>query len=122
MDMRKLGIVETHFAELIWQNEPLSSGDLVQLCWKELQWKKPTTYTALRKLCERGLFRNENSVVTSCVSREEYYAFQSEQFLEETFNGSLPAFFAAFASRKPLSSVEVEQLQRLINEYKEKNK
>ena len=122
MDMRKLGIVETHFAELIWQNEPLSSGDLVQLCWKELQWKKPTTYTALRKLCERGLFRNENSVVTSCLSREEYYAFQSEQFLEETFNGSLPAFFAAFASRKPLSSVEVEQLQRLINEYKEKNK
>lgn len=122
MDMRKLGIVETHFAELIWQNEPLSSGDLVQLCWKELQWKKPTTYTALRKLCERGLFRNENSVVTSCVSREEYYAFQSEQFLEESFNGSLPAFFAAFASRKPLSSVEVEQLQRLINEYKEKNK
>ena len=115
MDDIKLGAIEARFADLIWQNEPIHSGDLVKLCQQELAWKKPTTYTVLRRLCERGLFQNENSVVTSCISREEFYARQSEKFVEETFDGSLPAFLAAFGSRKKLSEREIDELQQLID-------
>ena len=115
MDDIKLGAIEARFADLIWQNEPISSGELVKLCQQELTWKKPTTYTVLRRLCERGLFQNENSVVTSCISRQEFYARQSEKFVEETFDGSLPAFLAAFGSRKKLSEGEIDQLQQLID-------
>ncbi len=115
----KLGTVETRFAELIWENEPIASGELVKLCEKELQWKKPTTYTVLRKLCERGLFHNQEGKVTSCVSRQEFYARQSESFVEETFKGSLPAFLAAFTTRKPLSKTDIAELRRMIDEYKE---
>ena len=115
MDDLKLGAIEARFADLIWGNEPVHSGELVKLCQQELAWKKPTTYTVLRRLCERGLFRNENSVVTSCVSRQEFYARQSEKFVEETFDGSLPAFLAAFGSRKKLSEGEIDELQRMID-------
>ena len=115
MDDLKLGAIEARFADLIWQNEPVGSGELVRLCQQELGWKKPTTYTVLRRLCERGLFQNENSVVTSCISRAEFYARQSEKFVEETFAGSLPAFLAAFGSRKKLSQGEIDQLQQLID-------
>ncbi len=114
-----LGAVETRFAKLIWDNEPLASGELVKLCERELCWKKSTTYTVLKKLCEKGLFRNDGGMVTSLVSRETYYAMQSEQFLEDTFDGSLPAFLAAFTSRKALSPQEVRELQRMIDEFKE---
>ena len=105
MEEMKLGMVEAHFADLIWQHEPISSRDLVVLCEKELKWKKSTTYTVLKKLCEKGLFQNENSVITSLVSKQEFEAIQSEQFVEETFAGSLPAFIAAFTTRKTLNSV-----------------
>lgn len=115
MNDLKLGVVETRFAELIWANEPLSSGELVKLCQQELTWKKPTTYTVLRKLCERGIFRNEDGAVTSRISREEFYARQSEQFVEENFSGSLPAFLTAFTSHKRLSEGEIEELQKLID-------
>ena len=115
MDDIKLGAIEARFADLIWHNEPISSGELVKLCQQELTWKKPTTYTVLRRLCERGLFQNENSVVTSCISRQEFYARQSEKFVEETFDGSLPAFLAAFGSRKKLSEREIDELQQLID-------
>ena len=115
MDDIKLGAIEARFADLIWHNEPIPSGELVKLCQQELTWKKPTTYTVLRRLCERGLFQNENSVVTSCISREEFYARQSEKFVEETFDGSLPAFLAAFGSRKKLSEGEIDELQQLID-------
>ena len=115
MDDIKLGAIEARFADLIWHNEPISSGELVKLCQQELTWKKPTTYTVLRRLCERGLFQNENSVVTSCISRQEFYARQSEKFVEETFDGSLPAFLAAFGSRKKLSEGEIDELQHLID-------
>ena len=100
MSDMKLGSVESRFADIIWHNEPLTSGQLVQLCQQELNWKKPTTYTVLRKLCERGLFKNENGTVTSLISRENFQSLQSEQFVEETFKGSLPAFIAAFTARK----------------------
>lgn len=118
MDDLKLGAIEARFADLIWQCEPISSGELVKLCQQELGWKKPTTYTVLRRLCERGLFQNENSVVTSRLSRQEFYARQSEKFVEETFDGSLPAFLAAFGSRKKLSEGEIDQLQRLIDQMR----
>lgn len=119
MEDYKLGVVESKFANLIWQHEPLPSRELVALCQKELNWKKPTTYTVLRKLCERGLFQNANGMVTSLVSREEFYALQSEKFVEETFCGSLPAFFAAFTKRKNISPEELAQIRRLIDSYEE---
>ena len=116
MEDTKLGIVETHFAEIIWANEPLSSGELVKLCAKELEWKKSTTYTVLKKLCERGLFQNQEGTVSSLVSKQEFQAMQSEQFVEETFKGSLPQFLAAFSSRKKLSDKEIAEIQRIIEE------
>lgn len=119
MDDLKLGAVESRFAGLIWDNEPLPSRELVKLCEQELHWKKPTTYTVLRKLCERGIFRNENGRVSSVISREEFYAMRSEQFVEETFEGSLPAFLAAFTTRKALSAEEIAQIRSLIDGYGE---
>ena len=122
MEHIRLGVVETRFAEIIWQNEPLSSGELVRLCQQELLWKKSTTYTVLRKLCERGLFQNKDGIVYSSISQEDFYARQSEQFVEETFHGSLPAFFAAFTSHKRLSAAEIAQLETMIHNHKEEKK
>lgn len=114
----RLGEIEMRFAELIWQNEPVASGDLVKLAEKELCWKKSTTYTILRRLCEREIFQNRDSVVTSLLSKEEFLAGQSEKFVEETFSGSLPHFLAAFSSRKKLSDKEIEEIQRFIDEHR----
>ena len=114
----RLGAIETRFADLIWENEPISSGELVKICEKELNWKKSTTYTILRRLCERGIFQNNNGTVTSLISKSDFYAMQSERFVEETFEGSLPKFLAAFATRKKLSEKEIEELQRFIDERK----
>ena len=115
----ELGAVQERFADLIWAHEPIGSGELVKLCERELNWKKPTTYTVLRKLCEKGLLRNEGGVVTSRVSREEFYSSKSEQIVRESFQGSLPAFVAAFISRKKLSIQEAEEIQRMIDAFKE---
>ncbi len=112
----KLGMMETRFADLIWNNEPLSSGDLVKLSEKELSWKKSTTYTILRRLCERGIFQNQDGIVTSLISKQDFNALQSEKFVEETFDGSLPQFLTAFTTRKKLSEKEIEELQRFIDE------
>lgn len=110
----KLGEVEMKFADIIWENEPLSSGQLVKLCEEILQWKKSTTYTILRRVCDRGLFQNEDGIVTSNVSKMEFLSNKSEQFVEETFQGSLPGFIAAFTSQRKLSDEEVEELKQLI--------
>ena len=110
----KLGVVEARFADMIWDNEPLTSGDLVKLCQQELNWKKPTTYTVLRKLCERGIFQTENGLVTSVLSRDEFRAIRSEEFVEETFAGSLPSFLAAFTQRKKLTPEEAAEIRKLI--------
>ena len=117
MENRKLGPIETRFAEMIWANAPVSSGELVKMCQRELEWKKSTTYTVLKKLCEQGLFQNEGGVVTVLVSRDEFFALQSEKFVEEHFAGSLPAFVAAFTARKALSTGEVAQIRRMIEGY-----
>ncbi len=112
----KLGEVESRFADIIWGNEPLTSRRLAELALEKLNWKKSTTYTVLKRLCDRGIFRNDNGTVTSVINREEFLAIQSESFLEETFAGSLPAFVAAFTSRNRLSEEEIRQLQQLIDE------
>lgn len=116
MEDYKLGAMETKFAELMWDNEPISSGKLVKLCEKELSWKKSTTYTMLRRLCKRSIFQNKNGVVSSLMSKEEFQGLQSEKFVEETFDGSLPKFLAAFTIKKKLSDKEINELQKLIDE------
>jgi predicted transcriptional regulator len=115
----KLAESEEKFAELIWQNEPIGSGDLVKLSEKEMNWKKSTTYTVLKKLCEKGIFQNENAVVSSLISKDEYYAKQSIRFVEDTFGGSLPKFLTAFISGKKINNHQAEELKRLIDEHKE---
>lgn len=112
----KLGEIEMKFASIIWEHEPLSSGELAKLCEKELNWKKSTTYTILHRVCERGLFQNNGGTVTSRISKMEFLSKQSEQFVEDTFAGSLPSFVAAFTSRRKLSAGEIEELQRIIDE------
>ena len=111
-----MGAIESRFAEMIWQREPVTSPELVKLAAQELDWKKSTTYTVLRRLCERGIFQNNNGVVTSLIYKQDFYAVKSEQFVEETFSGSLPAFLAAFTTRKKLSDAEINELQELINQ------
>ena len=111
----KLGEVESIFADIIWNNEPLSSRRLAELAEERLNWKRTTTYTILKRLCDRGLFQNQDGTVTSLLSREEFFARQSEMFVEDTFNGSLPAFLAAFGSRKKLSDAEIDELQKVID-------
>ncbi len=115
----ELGEVQATFADIIWAHEPIGSGELVKICENELNWKKPTTYTVLRKLCEKGLFKNENGVVTSLVSKEEFNASKSEKFVDDTYDGSLPAFIAAFISHKKISQSEIDEIKKMIDEYKE---
>ena len=119
MEDIRLAETESRFAELVWEKEPIPSGDLVLLCEKELNWKKSTTYTVLRRLCQKGILQNENATVTSRIKKEEYMALCSEQVLENTFSGSLPQFVAAFMSRKKLSRNQIAEIQKLIDDYEE---
>lgn len=118
MEDYKLGVVETRFAELIWANEPISSGDLVKLCARELEWKKSTTYTVLKKLCEKGLFQNQDGTVTSLVSQKAFLAGQSKRFVADTFSGSLPAFIAAFAENEGLTDADIAEIRKMIDGYR----
>lgn len=112
----RMAPVETQFAEIIWANEPLTSPELVRLAEESLGWKKSTTYTVLRRLCDRGIFQNQGGVVASLLSRADYDTAQSRQFVEDSFSGSLPAFITAFTRRKKLTDDEVSQLQKLIEQ------
>jgi len=114
----ELAAVQERFADIVWANEPISSGDLVKVCEKELNWKKPTTYTVLRKLCEKGLLQNVDGIVSSRISKEEFYSAKSEQIIEDSYEGSLPAFIAAFTSHKKLSKKEVDEIQKMIDAFK----
>lgn len=116
-----LGEVQEAFASIVWNREPIASGELVKVCEKELNWKKPTTYTVLRKLCEKGLLQNIDGVVTSVISRDSFYSAKSEQFVQDTFDGSLPAFFAAFISRKNLTAQEADEIQQMINTFRKEH-
>ena len=115
MSELRMGTAEARFADIIWKNEPIASGELAKIANAEFEWKKTTSFTVLKRLCERGIFQNCNGVVTSLIPRGEYYARHSEQYVEETFGGSLPAFLAAFGSRKKLSEKEIEELQKIID-------
>ena len=113
----RMGTAEARFADIIWEKEPITSGQLAQIGLAEFNWKKTTSHTVLNRLCDRGLFKKENGVVTSLISREEYYARHSEAYVEETFGGSLPAFLAAFGTRKQLSDAEVDELKKLKKKH-----
>ena len=110
----KLGEIEMKFADLIWDNEPITSGELAKRCEAALHWKKSTTSTTPRRVCDRGLFRNDSCIVTSCVSKMEFLTKRSEQFGEDTFEGSLPRFLTAFTAGKRLSEREVAALKKII--------
>lgn len=111
----EFGEVQMKFAELIWEKEPVGSGDLVKQCAEQFGWKKSTTYTVLKKLCEKGLFQNVDGVVTSIISKEDFYTKKSEEFVEEAFGGSLPAFLAAFTSHQKLSLKDIDEIRKIID-------
>ena len=114
-----MGAVESRFADIIWEREPISSNELAKISEESFRWKKSTTYTVLRRLCDKGIFKNEKGTVTSCLSREDYYSLQTERFVEESFSGSLPMFLAAFTKRKALSDEEITELKRMLREFEE---
>lgn len=119
MDELRLGLVESRFADIIWAHAPLSSRELVSLAKEQLGWTKSTTYTVLRRLCERGLFRNEGGTVSVQLSREEFYHHRSERLLADGFAGSVPGFLAAFTKRRALSADEIAEIRKMIDEYEE---
>ncbi|MBE5901673.1 MAG: BlaI/MecI/CopY family transcriptional regulator [Lachnospiraceae bacterium] len=114
----QLGVVESRFAELIWEREPITSHELVKLTAEEFGWARTTTHNVIRKLCEKGLFQNNKGTVTSVLSREEFYARQSRQFVENSFAGSLPAFLSAFTKGTRLTEEEAEEIRKIIEEAK----
>lgn len=119
MEPYKLGEMEQKFAELIWEKAPIGSGELAKLCDSAFGWKRTTAYTMLKRLCDRGIFENRNGTVVVIQTKEEFQAAQGEQFINETFDGSLPQFLTAFTRRKKLSKTEVEELKKLIEDYEE---
>lgn len=116
----QLGVIESRFADMIWANEPVSSTELVNLAEKAFCWKRTTTHTVIKRLCEKGLFVNNKGTVTSLMSREQFYAKQSRQFVEDSFDGSLPAFIAAFTKSGRLSAEEAAAIRRMIDEAEDK--
>lgn len=118
MDRIELGEVQERFAGIVWDTAPVASGALVKICEEKLGWKKPTTYTVLRKLCEKGLFQNDGGIVKVKMTREEFYLSRSEALMESSYSGSLPAFFAAFLQKGKLSREEVEEIEAMIDAYK----
>ncbi|MCI8894201.1 MAG: BlaI/MecI/CopY family transcriptional regulator [Lachnospiraceae bacterium] len=116
----QLGAVEARYADMIWENEPVTSSELVKLTAVEFQWKRTTAHNVLRRLIDKGLFQNENGLVTSRIGREEFYSMQSKKYVADTFGGSLPAFFAAFTQGKGLSPREAEEIRQMIDQAEEK--
>ena len=115
MPEMQMGAVEARFADIIWANQPVTAAQLAKYADTELGWKKTTAYTVLKRLCEKGIFRNEKGTVTAVITREQFYAMQSEKFVEETFEGSLPAFLAAFTKRKNLTPEEIREIRAMID-------
>lgn len=118
MDL-KLCESEFRFMSIVWENEPLSSGELVKLCADRLGWKKSTTYTMLKKMCERGFAQNINTAVSSLVAKNDVQTYAGNRFIENTFAGSLPSFLVSFFGDKKISRKEAEELKKLIDEYEE---
>ncbi|MFI3202207.1 MAG: BlaI/MecI/CopY family transcriptional regulator [Eubacteriales bacterium] len=119
MSEYRLGEVEMRFADIIWQNEPLQTRELVALASENLSWSKSTTYTILGRLSDKGIFKKDGKTVTSLISKEELVACQSEKFVEDTFSGSLPKFLASFSLKKKLSNKEIDEIQAFIDKHRE---
>lgn len=115
----QMGAVEARFADIVWKNAPVTAAQLAKLAEAELGFKKTTAYTVLKRLCDKGIFQNEKGTVTVIVTRDQFYALQSEKFVEETFSGSLPAFIAAFTRRKNLSAEDLRQIRELLDAFEE---
>ncbi len=122
MNEYQMGAVESRFADIIWENEPISSAELAKMAEKAFGWKKSTTYTVLKRLCDKGIFKNEKSRVSSVIGKDDFFAHQSERFVENNFNGSLPAFITAFAKSRALNREDIEQIKRMLEEYSEDDK
>ena len=122
MEKTNMGTIEGMFADLIWENEPMNSLDLIAMSQERFGWKRTTTYTVLGRLCKRGVFKLENSIVTACISRDDFYSAKSENFINESFKGSLPAFFAAFTKRKKLTKEEITEIKAMIDAYDKENR
>lgn len=119
MEKMRLGVVEARFADIVWANAPMRTRDLVKLCAEELGWARTTTYTVLKKLCDRGLYCMDNAHVTVLMTKDEFNAICSEQFVDSAFEGSLPAFIAAFATRKKPTAEEIAEIHRMIDSFGE---
>lgn len=118
----ELGEVQLRFAQIIWEREPVPSGELVKIAKEEFMWKKPTTYTVLRTLCQKGLFENVDGIVRAKITEEQFKASKGEQLIQESFDGSLPAFVSAFVSNKGISQSEIDEIQDVIRKYQESQK
>jgi predicted transcriptional regulator len=121
MEIYKLGEMEARFADLIWEHAPIRAGELTKLCEQKFDWKRTTTYTMLKRLCERGMFVNKSGTVDVKMTKDEFLAGQGSSFIEEHFEGSLPLFLAAFSRKNKLSSEDVEKLQQMIDSYREED-
>ncbi len=119
METPKVYESEYRFCLILWEHEPVKSKDLVRLCQEQLGWKSTTTYTVIKRLSERGVLKNENTVVTSLVSKDQVQASEIDEFLEKRFDGSLPAFVAAFTKRQTLSAEEIAAVQAMIDHYRQ---
>lgn len=122
MEENKLGVMEGRFADIIWEHAPISTGELVKICQQQFDWKRTTTYTMLKRLCQRGLFENQNGTVIVLMEKDIFQGKQSEQFVADTFGGSLPAFIAAFTRGRALSDEEADEIQRMIDESRGRSK
>lgn len=118
METPKIYESEYRFCLILWANEPVKSKELVRLCQEQLGWKSTTTYTVIKRLSERGVLKNENTIVTSLVSKDEVQAAELDEFVEKTFEGSLPAFIAAFVRNQKLSDEEIDAMQAMIDQYR----
>ena len=112
----QLGVIEARFADMIWERQPVTSSELVKLAAEAFSWKRTTTHTVLKRLCDKGLFENNKGTVTCLISRQQFYAMQSRKFVEDSFAGSLPAFVAAFTKEKALTPEEAAEIRRIIDE------
>lgn len=115
----QLGVIEARYADMIWEHEPVTSSELVKLTAAAFHWKRTTAHNVLRRLCDKGLFQNEKGTVTSLISRQDFYALQSQKFVEDTFGGSLPSFIAAFTKNKALSPEEAAEIRKMIDRAEE---
>lgn len=116
----QLGAIEARYADMIWEHEPVTSSELVKMTAVEFNWKRTTAHNVLRRLIDKGLFKNENGLVTSVISRDDFYSKQSKQYVEDTFAGSLPAFIAAFTQNSKLTQEEAEAIRKMIDQAEEK--